>query len=147
MILLEIGAGIQLVSIFPYLPIALLEVETAKFEDTNDRLRIMSANVLQANTNAGRLLTLVDQTNPDVLALVEVNDRWIDDLAELEAKFSHHLLRPLRNNFGIALYSKHELKTSEVRCMVSEEIPSIDATIALPSRNEVRLFVNHSNPA
>ncbi|QDT88452.1 endonuclease/exonuclease/phosphatase family protein [Gimesia algae] len=140
------GIGIQLFWIFPYLTIASNEVETAQSQDSEKRLRILTANVLQKNTNAAAVLELIDREQPDIVVLCEVNQRWISDLSPLERTYSYHLTHPLDNTYGIAFYSNLRVKTAEVRGLVKEEIPSIDATILLRSGKEVRLFAVHPNP-
>ncbi|QDU08758.1 endonuclease/exonuclease/phosphatase family protein [Gimesia aquarii] len=143
---LLISIGIQLFWIFPYLPIAPYEVEWSQSQDKQWRLRILTANVLQENNNASALLNLIKQEDPDVVVLCEVNDRWIADLAPLEEWFAFHLTYPLDNTYGIALYTKLEVHTAEVRGVIKKEIPSIDARLSIPSGQEVRLFAIHPNP-
>lgn len=140
------GIGIQLFWIFPYLTIASNEVETAQSQDSEKRLRILTANVLQKNTNAAAVLELIDREQPDIVVLCEVNQRWISDLSPLERTYSYHLTHPLDNTYGIAFYSNLRVKSAEVRGLVKKEIPSIDATILLRSGKEVRLFAVHPNP-
>lgn len=137
---------IQVVKIFPWLPIAPYEVQTAESADPNRRLRILSANVLQDNDQYDRLLQLIDQEAPDVVVIVEVNDRWIDQLHSLERQYAYHEIHPLENKYGIALYSRLPLVAAKVRYLISDEIPSMDVSIALRSGHQVRLFAVHPNP-
>lgn len=138
--------GIQLFWVYSYLPIATKQVETAKQIRPESTIKIMASNVLQSNQDAEALLQLIEQRQPDLLVLCEVNARWIDDLASLEDTFVHHKIHPLENKYGIALYSQLPMPRSEVRTMVSDEIPSIDATIQLRNGASVRVFAMHPNP-
>lgn len=140
------GVAIQLFWIFPYLPIAPYEVEWAESDDAKSRLRILTSNVYQKNQNSEALLKLIREEQPDVVVLCEVNQRWIQDLAPLESMYSYHLTHPLENKYGIALYTNLPVEGAEVRAMVKQEIPSIDAHIVLPSGQKVRLFAVHPNP-
>lgn len=137
---------IQIVKIFPWLPIASYEVQAAESAHADNRLRILSANVLQDNDEYSRLLTLIEKESPDIIVVVEVNERWMKELQPLQQVYSHHKLHPLENKYGIALYSRFPLIEAEVRYLVSNEIPSIDATIELSSKRRVRLFAVHPNP-
>jgi len=132
--------------IFPYLPIAPPEVQATQSDAPDRRLKILSANVLQDNADHESLLKLVRNEQPDVLVVVEVNQRWVDALAPLSELFAYHKIHPLENKYGMALYSRFELTEAKVRFMVSEEIPSIDAKLKLDSGTEVRLFAIHPNP-
>ncbi len=146
MALLVACLGVQLYWIFPYLPVAPTEVEAAQSSGASARLRILTANVLQENHNTDALLKLIEQEQPDIVVLCEVNQYWIEQLAPLEQQFAFHLTHPLENTYGIALYSNVEVLQAEVRGIIKDEIPSIDARIKLPSGQEVRLFAVHPNP-
>jgi endonuclease/exonuclease/phosphatase (EEP) superfamily protein YafD len=145
-VLLVVSVFIQLYWIFPYLPVAPREVQSAQSKDADSRLRILTANVLQDNKDSAAILRLIDEQSPDAVVLCEVNQRWINDLAPLRLRFKYHVEQPMENEYGIALYSNLEIASSRVRTMVTETIPSIDAMIRLRSGHPVRLFAVHPNP-
>ena len=144
--LLLLSVCIQLYWIFPYLPVAPQQVEWATSSNADGQLQILTANVLQDNEDAAALLRLIAKESPDVVVLCEVNQRWINDLAPLRERFKHHVEHPLENKYGLAMYSNLDLVSSEVRAMVKESIPSIDAVVRLRSGQPVRLFAVHPNP-
>lgn len=144
--LLVVAVGLQLYWIFPYLPVAPNTVEWAQKQDPAARIRILAANVLQDNTNAAAVLDLIEAEQPDLVVLCEVNERWIRDLEPLSQQFRYQLTHPLENKYGIALYTNLEVVRAEVRGLVKQEIPSIDAVIRLRSGHRVRLFAVHPNP-
>ncbi len=143
---LLVSAAIQIYWIFQYLPIAPQQVEAARSNAPDSQLRILVANVLQSNDQTEPLLTLVEQQQPDILVVCEVNQNWIDRLSSLEDEFAFHLTYPLENEYGIALYSQLRVRRAEVRAMVKASIPSIDADIVLRNGHTVRLFAVHPNP-
>jgi endonuclease/exonuclease/phosphatase (EEP) superfamily protein YafD len=144
--LLMACVGLQLFWVYSYLPIASRQVEGAKQISAKSTIKIMASNVLQSNEQAEALLQLIDHQQPDLLVLCEVNERWISDLASLEDAFAHHKIHPQENKYGIALYSQLPMLRAEVRTMVSDEIPSIDATLQLRNGRSVRVFAVHPNP-
>lgn len=145
-VLVALSACIQLFWIFPYLPIAPQQVEWAKSDDQDLYIKILTANVLQDNKEAGKLLKLVNEQAPDIVVLCEVNQRWMDDIAALRTDFDYNVEHPLENKYGIAMYSKLKIQSSKIRAMVKESIPSIDAMIQLRCGQPVRLFAVHPNP-
>jgi len=145
-VLLLGGVLIQLYWIFPYLPIAPHQVQWAESAEVDVRLRILTANVLQKNEDADALLRLIESEEPDVVVLLEVNDRWINDVERLEQSYEHQVLHPLENKYGLAIYSKLPIEESKVRAFVKQTIPSIDAVIRLPNGHPVRLLAVHPNP-
>lgn len=146
MFLLLMAISIQVYWIAPYLPIAPNQVQWSESDNPDSHIKIMTANVLQENQDSNRLLNLIAQQSPDVVVLCEVNKRWIADLASLEESFRHHTIHPLENKYGIALYSNLDIVSAEIRAMVKETIPSIDANIQLRNGQVIRLFAIHPNP-
>lgn len=144
--LLVASIGIQTYWIFPYLPIARIQVQAAESTQEASRLLILTANVLQSNEDASAVLRLIEEEDPDIVVLCEVNQRWIDDLSALEDRFSFHLTHPQDNTYGIAMYSNLEVTSARVRTLVKDHIPSIDARVRLQSGHELRLFAVHPNP-
>lgn len=143
---LVIASGWQLCWIYPYLPIAAHETEPARIADLSRRLHLMTANVLQTNRAATRLIGLVSDVRPDVLVVIEVNDWWLKQLAPLAGEFRHAVTHPLENGYGMALFSNLPVTAATVRFLVDPQIPSIDATVRLPSGDTVRLFAVHPAP-
>jgi len=74
---------------------------------------VLSANVLGDNTDMTRLLALIDQAQPDVIALQEVRPQASIDLAALTA-YPHRLIIPQPDNFGIGLLSRTPLTDLEI---------------------------------
>lgn len=144
--LLALSCAIQTYWIMPYLTVARVEVESARQVDEQSRIRILAANVLQSNEKAQPLLELVSRERPDVLVLCEVNERWVRQLEQLERDFAFHLIKPLDNGYGIALYSNLPVQDAALRHLVKDTIPSIDATVELRTGHPVRLFAVHPNP-
>lgn len=143
---LLIACGIQLFWIFSYLPFTPRHVESARSTEPTQQIRVMAANVLQSNENAEPLLEMIRQRKPDLLVLCEINQRWADDLVDLEDEFAHHQIHPQENGYGIALYSQLEMPRCDMRAMVKDDIPSIDADVVLRNGTTVRVFAVHPNP-
>lgn len=140
------GIAIQVYWIAPYLPIAPVEVYQARTTESQRRIRALSANVLQANQNSRLLLDQIEREQPDLVALVEVNERWIRELEPLLDSFPHRILHPLENRYGIALYSRLALSEGRVRTLIKDHIPSIQAAVTLRNGHRVAVFVVHPNP-
>jgi endonuclease/exonuclease/phosphatase (EEP) superfamily protein YafD len=140
------ASAFQLSWIYPYLPVAAEETEAAQARHAERRLNLMTANVLQSNRQDEKLQQIVREVQPDVLVLLEVDDWWVSQLKPLEREFAHAVTYPLDNTYGIAMYSNLPVTSAEVRFLVEPDIPSIDATVVLPSGDQVRLFAVHPTP-
>ncbi|HEY9250550.1 MAG TPA: endonuclease/exonuclease/phosphatase family protein [Rariglobus sp.] len=109
------------------------------------RVKLLLCNVHTANRNHLALLDLIDREQPDVIALLEVNARWLDALAPLAARYPHAVRAARSDNFGIALFSRLPLDDARTVFLGPSEVPSIRASILLGGR-PVRLLATHPIP-
>lgn len=108
-------------------------------------ISILSANVLQDNTQYSDFLNLVHKNDPDIILTMESNHAWKEALAPLEEKYPHNILIPLENTYGMLFYSKLEIAWHEVQYLISDEIPSIEAKV-LDSSGKVFTFIGIHPP-
>ena len=107
----------------------------------------MTTNVLQKNRSADHLLEVVREANPDLILAVEVDQWWVDRLAEgLRSRYSYNLIYPLSNGYGLALFSRLELLDAEVRFVLDEAIPSFRTGVRLRSGSVVTVYGVHPRP-
>jgi len=92
---------------------------------------VLLANVLQLNNQHTKLLDLIRKENPDLIALVEVNQTWIDALEPALKGYcsSHQALR--EDNYGLALYCRFPIHQVETRYFCEEDVPTIVAHLEL----------------
>ncbi len=131
--------------LYPYTPLVQPQVKSSVDHD-EDRMSLLIANVLQENDDYDALLRTVELHSPDLILLLEVDQRWRDGLRPLEGDFEHTVLHPLDNAYGIALYSKFELRDPRVVERVQEDVPSIYTRVVLPSGAQLCLFGVHPKP-
>ena len=141
-------AAWQLTWVGPYLPGAPRAVKSsAATASSVNRIRLLTTNVLQKNRGADRLLQIIDQADPDVTLVVEVDEWWVERLgAGLSAKYPHRIIYPLSNGYGLALFSRLELIEPEVRFVLDEAIPSIRTGVRLRSGLAVLVYGVHPRP-
>lgn len=73
-----------------------------------DGLVVAAANVHVDNESPDRLVRWVGATQPDVLAILEISDTFVQRLG-LDDAYPHQLVRPRWDPFGIALLSRHPI--------------------------------------
>jgi len=132
--------------ILPYTPLATEQMLAAGECEPGGRVRFLLANVLQGNRDAGPLLALAGQTDPDVILLTEIDDWWTERLAGLKSSHAAAVLEPLSNTYGIGLYSRLPLKDPEVRYLLEDDIPSIRTAIVLGDGTEFVMWGVHPAP-
>jgi endonuclease/exonuclease/phosphatase (EEP) superfamily protein YafD len=132
----------------PFLPGAARAVESSNgTEAPNERIALLTSNVLLTNRNCSRFLEIIHEASPDVALAVEVDEWWTERLwAGVKARYPHKIWHPLSNGYGLALFSRLELINPEVRFLFDAAIPSIKTGIKLRSGAIVTLYGVHPRP-
>jgi endonuclease/exonuclease/phosphatase (EEP) superfamily protein YafD len=132
--------------ILPYLRPYPNEVRLTPAPADNDRVRILSSNVLMTNRNADALIALVRQHQPDILVTLETDAWWQSRLDVLEGEYPHTIKCPLENTYGMHVYSRLPLKDAETQFLVQPDVPSMHAMAILRSGQPVRMHFLHPAP-
>ncbi|MGE0931829.1 endonuclease/exonuclease/phosphatase family protein [Peijinzhouia sedimentorum] len=136
----------QLVKIFPYTNLARQQVLRYKGNEKSNNVSILVSNVLETNRDASKLLSLINQYKPDILLTLESDDWWEAKLSSIEKDYPYTVKKPLKNLYGIHLYSKLELIDTEIKYVVDDEIPSIHGYVKLRSGRKVKIHCLHPTP-
>lgn len=134
--------------IWRYLPGAPLEVASSVARvGTAGRIALLTTNVFQDCRDAGSLLQIIDDADPDLILAVETDEWWASRLTEaLRTRYPHGLIHPLSNGYGISLFSRFELLQPIVRFLVDDAIPSIKTGVRLRSGAVIDLYGLHPQP-
>ncbi|MDA3927196.1 MAG: endonuclease/exonuclease/phosphatase family protein [Kiritimatiellae bacterium] len=111
---------IAALSLIPFLinaiPPALLLIpqqhQTAPINPT--ALRILQANILSSNQNSDALLELIEECDPDIIVLQEINRRWVEKLNILRLKYPVSATFPRADNFGAGIFCKQTNATAKI---------------------------------
>lgn len=132
--------------IIPHTKFYKVEVSQTNHLDAANRLSIMTANVLTPNRHSDKLISLVNQYQPDVLVTLESDIWWQKQLTVIEGDYPFRMSCPLDNLYGMHLYSKYTLSESNIEYLVEEDVPSIHTLLTLPSGKEIRMHFLHPAP-
>jgi endonuclease/exonuclease/phosphatase (EEP) superfamily protein YafD len=106
------------------------------------RLRLLVANVEYGNHDYGRLARLVDETDPDLIALTELTPAWVHGLKSALHDYPFRRLAPEEGAYGAGLYSRVDLDESRVVQLPAGGSPSVVATVAIGAR-QAAVVVTH----
>jgi endonuclease/exonuclease/phosphatase (EEP) superfamily protein YafD len=133
--------------IWPYTILGKNQIVKSKVAQGTSKFKLFIANVYQDNRDVKSCLDSIASNDPDLILLVETDENWKNELDKgLCPKYPHQIARPLSNTYGMILYSRLELMSTEVRYLVSEDIPSIYCTVRLPSGHVFKLYGIHPQP-
>ena len=132
--------------IFPFTPLAKRTLKSTAEKSKAPDVRLLIYNVLQDNRRFDDFLGEVDKYDPDMIMMVETDQQWLDGVELLKYKYSHSILKPLDNTYGMLLFSKHELAEKEIRYLIKEEIPSMKTKVKLDDGRSFWFFGLHPEP-
>ena len=120
-----LGAGVtvvlNLVLVVPwYLPPARAPLTGPQYP-----VRILLANVEDANHNVAALIRLVIEEDPQVVILQEATELWLERLKVLQERFPYATALPRAGSVGIALYSRLPVERFDVIPLGSRRIPGL----------------------
>lgn len=153
MLLCVVGFAINAIPIWPYVagPAGFSNVPIVAAVDSSDssedRLRLMSLNLLTKNRNWDGVIESILDASPDFLVLMEIDSVWLQVCqAKLSEDYPHTLFEARQDNFGIALFSKVPFSQSMVFDSQTLKLPSIDVTISNLGAKPLRIIATHPIP-
>lgn len=142
-----VGAGAwQAYRVWPYTPLAATEAVAMASCPVESRLLLLTANVQVSNRTSEPLLTMVDQTQPDLVLLVETNQWWDEELEPFKQAYREHISQAREDGYGMHLFSRYELIDPQVRFLLEDYVPSIKTGVRLPSGREITFHGVHPVP-
>ena len=148
--LLIVAMAYQLKMVLPYTFIWKKQVAQVRPEqlDRNRQISIIVSNVLTPNDQYHLLIEQIQKHQPDLVLTLETDQTWQNQLAVIEKDYPYRVPVPvpLDNLYGMHLYSKLKLLNTDVKFILSDEIPSIHTTAILPSGQAVQLYCLHPKP-
>lgn len=108
-------------------------------------LRVATINVFTANSEFDSVIRKIQEMEPDILLLLEVDSRWASRLQELTSNFRYTEFHPREDNFGLAILSKFPFSNERDESLTPYDIPAINARIEVGDTS-VRLIGIHALP-
>ncbi|NNG76819.1 endonuclease [Acinetobacter sp. ANC 4277] len=138
----------QLKMVLPYTFIWKKQVKKVRKNQLNPdkQISLIVCNVLTTNDKYHLLIEQIKKHQPDLILTLESDQTWQNALSVIEKDYPYRVPVPLDNLYGMHLYSRLELKDTEVKFILSDEIPSIHTTVILRSGQPVQLYCLHPKP-
>ena len=104
--------------------------------------------LINVNTESGlpeKVADAIQQLNPDVLVLEEINDKWMRALSVALHAYPYSKVMTREDNFGIGLFSKYPMNKSEIRGIGEADVPTAIAEVELPD-GRITVIATHPLP-
>lgn len=132
----------QFFLILPYTALQRTPQVTGNFNRTP--LKLITANVLQTNTQYDLFINEVKRLNPHIFITMESDKNWDRAISSNLPSFKHTHKVSLSNFYGMHLYSQIPIEVSEVKYLIQEDIPSLHTTVRF---NDQKLHIISLHPA
>ena len=121
------------------------EIRSCSNKSVFNRLNILAFNVYQENEDYDKLIQLVNSLNPDIVLLIETNNKWYDAMKPLINLYPYSIKAIQENTYGMMMLSKLEPLEKSIEHLSDKEIPSIDCLIELDGQ-KIRIKGLHPKP-
>lgn len=145
-VLLALSFIYQAVKIYPYTFFASKQVKEYRGKDLERQISVLVSNVLTTNKKYKSLIKLIIRENPDMVLTLESDKRWEKELEVIEEEYPNTVKIPLKNLYGMHLYSKLDLEDVEIKYLISDEIPSIHGKVKLRTGEKINFHCLHPKP-
>jgi endonuclease/exonuclease/phosphatase (EEP) superfamily protein YafD len=132
--------------IWPYTRVGRKQMKKAGHQDDDSSLTLYICNVYQDNRDIETCLASIQRCDPDIILLVETDQKWKKGLDVLRSNYPYSISKILDNTYGMILYSRFELLDARVRYLVQDDIPSIHCKVLLPNGEMIMFHGLHPQP-
>ncbi|SFP60086.1 endonuclease/exonuclease/phosphatase family protein [Sphingomonas rubra] len=130
---LAFAAGLQAWRIYPYYWFAPVEVARADRVAPDDRascFSVLGLNVYQHNRDYTPTRRLIDRMKPDILLLMETDQRWVSALAPSLVRYRTRVVRPLGNTYGLVFATNLPVRSAGTRNITDRDTPTLYARLS-----------------
>lgn len=142
------AVAIQVWRVQPWSPFAAQEVALvpANTIEPDHCFTALGLNVLQTNRDYARTIALIEREDPDILLLLETDEKWEAALEPVLARYPRRESAPLDNLYGLIFATRLPVESAHVRMLVEEGIPSVFAILQTPGGTRFRYIGLHPRP-
>ena len=109
------------------------------------KYRLFMANILRANRSYQLFNDVIRIEQPDLIALVEPDQPWLDALSMIRYDYPYWHTAARKDNYGLAILSKHPIRNAETVVLTEKGIPTLIADIEIGNQ-KVRFLLTHPPP-
>ncbi|QEG41004.1 endonuclease/exonuclease/phosphatase family protein [Roseimaritima ulvae] len=109
-------------------------------------IRTVMTNVEMENDQYETWMQTMRAADPDLLLVVEVDEKWIREIKSFTDKYPYQVIEPRDNWYGMMLLSRLPIEEHRILHLVQDDVPSIDARIRMDDGTLLRFVGVHPRP-
>lgn len=132
--------------ILPFTPLMRKEIRLCPDSDGGSHMTVMATNVEMPNDRHDLVRAAIDETDPDILFVMETDQVWGDALSEQLARYPH-VTRELRDNYyGLIFATRIEVLWCRVVYLTPDDTPTVLAEMRSADGHIFRFVGLHPKP-
>ncbi len=144
-LVVTLGCGLfQAWYVWPYSPLGRKVVRLAP--PAPDQITFLASNVLMENEDVGKLHDLIASVDPDVLFLMETDQRWLQAMEPVLADYGTVVREPRDNYYGMIFATRLPVTDVQVLYLADNETPTLFAEMRGPHGDIFRFVGLHPKP-
>lgn len=143
---LVVAVAFQVLRIAPYTPIWQADMMSASNFNEDSCVSVLVANVFMENRRAEAVKQLIQGEQPDIVLILETDDWWSDALNDTRQSYSTVIDEPMDNTYGLLFMTSLASNGVELRHLTNPAIPSVKASLRLPSGIPFTFIGLHPEP-
>ena len=145
-IVLGLCLGFQATRIYPYTKLGKTEVDLVENAPESSRIKLLSANVLMENTRKSELVKIIEREDPDVLFLMETDQKWVDAIQHCLERYPTVVTYPLDNYYGLVFATRLTAPSAKVVFLSEDNTPTLRAELIAPDGTGFNFIGLHPRP-
>ena len=134
----------QAVRIFPFTPLA--PTEMGLDSGTEGTITIMAANVLMENDRHDLVRSAIEETDPDILFLMETDRAWADALDDVLQRYETVVREVKDNYYGMIFATRLPVEAAEIVYLTKDDTPTAFAELQDRAGRTFRFVGLHPQP-
>lgn len=141
-----IVATINLYRIWPYVPFARTQIAFGGEAIDAQCFDALAVNVKVKNDNFDGVIRQIEMVKPDLLLLMETDERWSRELAVVTSRYSYVLSDIQPEAFGMIFATDLPVASARMIENTTRDTPTLYATIDLPNGKSFEFIGLHPKP-
>lgn len=138
--------ALHLRRIRPFTPLARREMRFARARGDGHEVLLLAANVLLENKTLERIAAFVTEVDPDVLFLMETDERWLEALKPILDRYPTVLTAAEVKYYGMAFATRLPVEGAEILRLTDDDTPTLFADLRTRGGREFHFVGLHPQP-
>ncbi|KAF0675437.1 endonuclease/exonuclease/phosphatase family protein [Profundibacterium mesophilum] len=132
--------------VLPYTPFVPKEIRFASEGNGDDVVTLMSSNVLMENRDYAAVRRVIEENDPDILFLMEIDQTWLDAMEPALEGYETVIRHPKDNYYGLVFATRLKMHEVRVAYLTQERTPTLFSELETDDGKRFRFVGMHPKP-